>query len=66
MGLAFLLSVTFSITDYAALGADDGPLAGGNYVMQVAWDAFNARYGSGIGSLGLMVVPLMCSVFCGG
>lgn len=23
------------------------------------------RYGSGLGSLGLMVVPLMCSMFCG-
>jgi len=23
------------------------------------------RFGSGLGSLGLMVVPLLCSIFCG-
>lgn len=23
------------------------------------------RYGSGLGALGLMVVPLVCSLFCG-
>jgi amino acid transporter len=43
----------------------DNAVAGGNPVFGIAWDAFAARYGNGLGALGLMVVPLVCSLFCG-
>ncbi|KAF8058897.1 NAD kinase 3 [Scenedesmus sp. PABB004] len=60
LGMAFLLSVTFSIQDPASVSGSTI-----NPVMQIAWDVFQARFGSGLGGLGLMVVPLACSLFCG-
>jgi hypothetical protein len=31
----------------------------------VLYTGVTRRYGSGLGSLGLMIVPLLCSIFCG-
>ncbi|WIA39719.1 hypothetical protein OEZ86_005781 [Tetradesmus obliquus] len=65
LGISFLLSVTFSIQDPANVLSVDNAVAGSNPVMGIAWDAFAARFGNGLGSLGLMTVPLLCSMFCG-
>ncbi|KAF6254993.1 amino acid/polyamine transporter I [Scenedesmus sp. NREL 46B-D3] len=65
LGISFLLSVTFSIQDPANVLSPDNAVGGGNPVMGIAWDAFAARFGNGLGSLGLMAVPLLCSMFCG-
>lgn len=65
VGLAFQFAVTFSIQDPARVLSPDNAVGGGNPVMGIAWDAFASRYGSGVGALGLMVVPSLCSIFCG-
>lgn len=63
VGFCYLLSLLFSVQDVdAVLGGDT---AGGNGPMQITWDVFRARFGAGAGALGLFVVPLLCSLFCG-
>jgi hypothetical protein len=34
-------------------------------LLQVTWEAFKGRYGSGTGGLILMIIPLLCVLFCG-
>lgn len=65
MGFVFLLSVTFSIQDPARVTALDNGVAGGNPVFGIVWDVFDRRYGNGLYSMALMVVPLLCSFACG-
>lgn len=65
VGISFLLSVTFSIPDPNMLLDPSNATGGGNPVMEVAWQVFKTRYGSGTGGLILMGVPLICSLFCG-
>ncbi|KAI8466411.1 MAG: amino acid/polyamine transporter I [Monoraphidium minutum] len=65
VGLAYVISLLFSVQDPASVLSPDNATAGGSGPMQIAWDVFSARFGSGLGALGLFVVPLLCSLFCG-
>jgi amino acid transporter len=65
VGLAYVLSLLFSIQKRSAVLSPDAATAGGSAPMQIVWDVFDRRFGSGAGALGLFVVPLVCSLFCG-
>jgi amino acid transporter len=65
VGFFYLLSLLFSVQDRGNVLAATAATAGGSGPMQITWDAFNARFGSGVGALGLFVIPLACSLFCG-
>lgn len=65
VGFLYLLSLLFSVQDPASVLDPAAATAGGNAPFQIAWDAFSARFGRGAGALGLFVVPLLCSLFCG-
>jgi len=64
VGISYLLALLFSIQDPANILSYESATGGGSAPFQIMWDVFYARYGSGLGSLGLMVVPLVCSLFC--
>lgn len=65
VGIAYLLALLFSVQDPANVLSATAATAGGNGPMQIAWDVFAARFGRGAGALGLFIVPLLCSIFCG-
>jgi amino acid transporter len=65
VGIAYVISLLFSVQNPASLVDPAAATAGGSAPFQIAWDVFTARFGSGFGALGLFVVPLLCSLFCG-
>ena len=58
------LIVNFSIQDLSDL-TDPTISLSGSYVAQIMWDAFESRYGYGLPSLLLMLLPLGAIFFCG-
>ena len=60
----FHLIVNFSIQDLSDL-TDPTISLSGSYVAQIMWDAFESRYGYGLPSLLLMLLPLGAIFFCG-
>ena len=58
------LIVTFSIQDLTDLTNPNISLSG-SYVAQIMWDVFESRYGYGLPSLLLMLLPLGAIFFCG-
>ena len=58
------LIVTFSIQDLSDL-TDPTISCSGSYVAQIMWDVFESRYGYGLPSLLLMLLPLGAIFFCG-
>ena len=56
--------VTFLIQDLTDL-TDPNISLSGSYVAQIIWDGFESRYGYGLPSLLLMLVPLGAIFFCG-
>ncbi|KAL0018124.1 hypothetical protein WJX77_006203 [Trebouxia sp. C0004] len=64
IGLVYLLSLTVCIQDLTDLTNPTISLSG-SYVAQIMWDVFESRYGYGLPSLLLMLVPLGAICFCG-
>ena len=58
------LIVNFSIQDLSDL-TDPTISLSGSYVAQIMWDVFESRYGYGLPSLLLMLLPLGAIFFCG-
>lgn len=65
VGFSYVIALLFSVQSTDNVLSPDAATAGGSAPMQIAWDVFAARFGSGAGALGLFVVPLLCSLFCG-
>ncbi|GAB4822974.1 hypothetical protein N2152v2_010020 [Parachlorella kessleri] len=65
VGLAYLISITFSIQDPDNLFNPDSATGGSYAFAQVVWDAFYARYNTGTGGIVLMGIPLIGQFFCG-
>lgn len=65
VGFCYVLALLFSVQDPGRVISADAESAGLNGPMQITYDALAGRFGSGVGALGMFVVPLMCSLFCG-
>ncbi|KAK9918140.1 hypothetical protein WJX75_001594 [Coccomyxa subellipsoidea] len=61
-GFIYIIALMFSIQDPTDLltGSANGYVAG-----QIMWDAFLYRYGTGVGAMGALVIPLVAAFCCG-
>ncbi|KAL0051808.1 hypothetical protein WJX82_002508 [Trebouxia sp. C0006] len=64
IGLVYLLALTLCIQDVQSIVDPSGSLVNVNSVALILWDIFDARYGSGVGAVLLLLLPLGCSFFC--
>ncbi len=46
------------------IAAPSGDLAQVNGIALIFWGIFEARFGSGVGGVALMIIPLGCACFC--
>ncbi|KAG2482819.1 hypothetical protein HYH03_018260 [Edaphochlamys debaryana] len=63
LGFVLLACLTASMQSLASV-LDPTATGGHNAVMQLMWDVFRARYGSGYGAVGLSYIPLVGLFFC--
>ncbi len=52
-----------AVQDVESITDPSGSLVKVNSVALILWDIFDARYGSGVGAVLLMLLPLGCSCF---
>ncbi|XP_042496542.1 amino-acid permease BAT1 homolog isoform X1 [Macadamia integrifolia] len=64
VGWAFLLGITFAVTNIPYLLSSDND-AGGYAIAQVFYQAFKNRYGSGVGGIVCLGVVSVAIFFCG-
>ena len=54
-----------ALQDFVSVFDPGNETGGALPAAQIMWDAFSARFGSGLGSLLVLAVPLGTSFFCG-
>ncbi|KAJ4974705.1 hypothetical protein NE237_007879 [Protea cynaroides] len=64
VGWAYLLGITFAVTDIPQLLSSDND-AGGYAIAEVFYQAFKSRYGNGIGGIICLGVVAVAIFFCG-
>ncbi|DBA92368.1 TPA: hypothetical protein ACH3X1_015773 [Trebouxia sp. C0004] len=64
VGFAYILVLTLCMQNVGDIAAPSGDLAQVNGIALIFWGIFKARFGSGIGGVALMIIPLGCACFC--
>ncbi|XP_016455627.1 amino-acid permease BAT1 homolog [Nicotiana tabacum] len=64
VGWAYILGITFAVTDIPHLLSKNND-AGGYAIAQIFYDAFNNRFGSGVGGILCLGIIAVAIFFCG-
>lgn len=64
LGLVLLVCLLLAMPNMASLLTTTNATGGHSAIIQLFWEVFKGRYGSGYGAIGLAYVPLVAMFFC--